>query len=193
MQQAIAALPKGTYRNGDADRRIRQACRSERESDDQERSRSLIDFAGTSLASNRGINLVLNYTRAYASYGVRAIIAPDIPEQRVARFSRSNDGARGLDPQCGTARAGLCASYHRAISSEVVLGCLADIMPALVPAEGASCNWGLQLRGSAEHRPFNILFFNAGGTGARPSAGRLLRDEFSERHSLNSRSRSARR
>ncbi len=39
----------------------------------------VIDFAGTSPASDRGINLVLNYTRAYASYGVRAIIAPDIP------------------------------------------------------------------------------------------------------------------
>ncbi len=61
---------------------------------------------------------------------------------------------------------------------EVVLGCLADIMPDLVPAEGASCNWGLQLRGIAERRPFNILFFNAGGTGARPSQDGLSATSF---------------
>jgi len=55
---------------------------------------------------------------------------------------------------------------------EVVLGALAQAMPEAMPAEGAACNWGLQLRGQRQSgqgaRPFEVLFFNAGGSGARP-------------------------
>jgi 5-oxoprolinase (ATP-hydrolysing)/N-methylhydantoinase A len=177
MQQAIAALPGGIYRNDmridgyDKPVDLKVTLTIDGES-------ILIDFDGTSAASDRGINLVLNYTRAYASYGVRAIIAPDIP---------NNEGS--LSPIEVTAPVGSILNVERPAPvcarhiigqflPEVVLGCLAGIMPDLVPAEGASCNWGLQLRGSAERRPFNILFFNAGGTGARPSQDGLSATSF---------------
>lgn len=177
MQKAIAALPDGTYHNDmridgydkPVDLKVRLTIAGES---------IVIDFAGTSSASVRGINLVLNYTRAYASYGVRAIIAPDIP---------NNEGS--LSPIEVTAPVGSILNVERPAPvcarhiigqflPEVVLGCFAGIMPDLVPAEGASCNWGLQLRGSAERRPFNILFFNAGGTGARPSQDGLSATSF---------------
>jgi 5-oxoprolinase (ATP-hydrolysing)/N-methylhydantoinase A len=177
MQQAIAALPEGVYRNEmridgydkPVDLHVSLTIKG---------GSILIDFAGTSPASARGINLVLNYTRAYASYGVRAIIAPDIP---------NNEGS--LSPIEVTAPIGSILNVERPAPvcarhiigqflPEVVLGCLADIKPDLVPAEGASCNWGLQLRGIAERRPFNILFFNAGGTGARPSQDGLSATSF---------------
>ena len=39
----------------------------------------LIDFSGSSPQSPRGINVVLNYTHAYASFAVKAAIYPDVP------------------------------------------------------------------------------------------------------------------
>jgi 5-oxoprolinase (ATP-hydrolysing)/N-methylhydantoinase A len=137
-----------------------------------------IDFAGTSPASPRGINLVLNYTRAYASYGVRAAIAPDVP---------NNEGS--LAPVRVEAPVGSILNVEKPapVSArhiigqflpELVLGCLAEVLPDLVPAEGAACNWGLQLRGRAEGRPFDILFFNAGGSGARPVRDGLSATSF---------------
>lgn len=177
MQKAIGVLPNGSYRNEmridgydkPVDLVVTLTLRDES---------ILIDFAGTSSASDRGINLVLNYTRAYASYGVRTIIAPDIP---------NNEGS--LAPIDVIAPVGSILNVERPspvcarhiigqFLPELVLGCLADIVPDLIPAEGASCNWGLQLRGNAERRPFNILFFNAGGTGARPSRNGLSATSF---------------
>ena len=177
MQRAIAALPDGTYRNEmridgyDAPVDLRVSLTIKGDSID-------IDFEGSSAASSRGINLVLNYTRAYASYGVRAVVAPDIP---------NNEGS--LAPVEVRAPLGSILNVERPAPvcarhiigqflPELVLGCLADILPDVVPAEGASCNWGLQLRGRADKRPFNILFFNAGGTGARPSRDGLSATSF---------------
>jgi 5-oxoprolinase (ATP-hydrolysing)/N-methylhydantoinase A len=77
----------------------------------------------------------------------------------------------------------------------VVLGALGHALPGKVPAEGAACNWGLQLRGErpaavdgvdgvkgatgdAASRSFEILFFNAGGSGARPDSDGLSATAF---------------
>ena len=38
-----------------------------------------IDFTGSSPQSTRGINVVLNYTHAYASFAIKAAICPDVP------------------------------------------------------------------------------------------------------------------
>ena len=55
-----------------------------------------VDFTGSSPASRRGINVVMNYTEAYTTYGVKVIVSPDVPNNegafRVAPYHR----ARGL-------------------------------------------------------------------------------------------------
>jgi 5-oxoprolinase (ATP-hydrolysing)/N-methylhydantoinase A len=177
MRDAIRALPNGTWRNEmrldgfdtPVDLRVALTIAGDE---------IAIDFAGTSPASPRGINLVLNYTRAYASYGVRAAIAPDVP---------NNEGS--LAPVRVEAPVGSILNVEKPapVSArhiigqflpELVLGCLAEVLPDLVPAEGAACNWGLQLRGRAEGRPFDILFFNAGGSGARPVRDGLSATSF---------------
>src|SRR5690349_3799811 len=38
-----------------------------------------IDFTGSSPQSTRGINVVLNYTHAYASFAIKAAVCPDVP------------------------------------------------------------------------------------------------------------------
>jgi len=50
-----------------------------------------VDFTGSSPASRRGINVVMNYTEAYTTYGVKVIVSPDVPnnEGRVPACSAS--------------------------------------------------------------------------------------------------------
>ncbi|MGH7210313.1 MAG: hydantoinase B/oxoprolinase family protein, partial [Acetobacteraceae bacterium] len=137
-----------------------------------------IDLDGSSPPSPYGINLVLNYTTAYASYGVRAAIAPDVP-----------NNAGSLAPITVRAPVGCILNVERPapVSArhiigqflpELVLGCLGEVLPDLIPANGAACNWGLQIRGHAAGRDFHALFFNAGGAGARPSGDGLSATTF---------------
>src|SRR5256886_17136815 len=37
------------------------------------------DFAGTSPASSHGINVVYNYCLAYTAFGVKCLVAPEVP------------------------------------------------------------------------------------------------------------------
>src|SRR3546814_14484232 len=55
---------------------------------------------------------------------------------------------------------------------DVVFGCLRQIIPERVPAEGASCVWLLALRGATQAASrgrygFTLGFTSNGGTGAR--------------------------
>ena len=43
-----------------------------------------MDYAGTSPASRRGINVVMNYTEAYTTYGVKVIVSPEVPNNEGA-------------------------------------------------------------------------------------------------------------
>ncbi len=139
-----------------------------------------VDFAGSAPASKFGINLVMNYTVAYSAFGIRAAVAPDIP-----------NNAGSLEPIVISAPEGSILNVQRPapVSArhiigqslpDLVLGCLADVPGIQVPAEGASSLWGIQMRGGPEvsggvdhmanrepPEPYDILFFNSGGTGAR--------------------------
>jgi N-methylhydantoinase B/oxoprolinase/acetone carboxylase alpha subunit len=137
----------------------------------------LVDLAGTSAASPHGINLVMNYTQAYVSYGVRAAIGPTIPNNEGSlapvRVIAPEGCILNVQPPAPVAARHIIGQFL----PELVLGCCAGLLPDLIPAEGAACNWGLQLRGTGA-RPFNILFFNAGGAGARPSRDGLSATAF---------------
>ncbi len=185
MRAAIAKLPKGVFKNTleldgyDSPVTIQCAVTLGEES-------IHVSFEGSSAASRNGINLVLNYTRAYAAFGVRAAVAPDVP---------NNAGSLSLvqvDAPIGSILnvehpAPVCARHIIGqFLPEVVLGALANALPGRIPAEGAACNWGLQLRGTRpvdagageSKRPFEILFFNAGGSGARPASDGLSATAF---------------
>lgn len=176
MIAAIRALPRGTWRNvmtiDGYDKPVDLVATLTVRDDE-----IFVDLEGTSPASSHGINLVLNYTQAYVSYGVRAAIGPEIP---------NNEGSlapiRIVAPEgciLNVKRPAPVAARHiiGQFLPELVLGCFRTALPDLIPAEGAACNWGLQLRG-ATPRPFNILFFNAGGAGARPSRDGLSATAF---------------
>jgi 5-oxoprolinase (ATP-hydrolysing)/N-methylhydantoinase A len=176
MRAAIAKLPHGTWRNtmriDGYDAPVDLVATLSIDADGV-----LVDLAGTSPASPRGINLVMNYTSAYVSYGIRAAIGPEIPNNAGSlapiRIVAPPGCILNVQPPAPVSARHIIGQFL----PELVLGCLAELLPELIPAEGAACNWGLQLRGTGAV-PFNILFFNAGGAGARPSRDGLSATAF---------------
>ena len=139
-----------------------------------------VDFTGTSGLSQRGINVPPAYTRAYACFGIKVVVAPDIPNNwaSLAPFRMTIPEACILN-----APRPYPVSVRHVIGHllpDLMMGCLYQIVPARVAAEGASCLWNPPLRGGAAvsgqargNKPvipdFEVITFNSGGTGARPS------------------------
>ena len=126
-----------------------------------------IDFSGSSPQSTRGINVVLNYTHAYASFAVKAAICPDVPH---------NDGS--FRPVHVSAPAGsiLNALEPAPVASRQVIGhfipsaifaALSGAMPGRLMAPGADPIWLSVWRG--QDPSFTTTIFQVGGTGARPT------------------------
>lgn len=132
------------------------------------------DFDGTSGMSKLGVNVPEVYTRAYACYALKCAIAAEVP---------NNTGS--LLPFEITAPEGCILAAKRPapvsvrhvlghLVPDVVLGALHQALPGTVPAEGASALWNIQI--SARPSDPNstlpareVLMFNSGGTGARPT------------------------
>ena len=139
------------------------------------------DFAGTSGVDPKGINVPMVYTKAYACYALKCAIAPDIP-----------NNAASLDPFHITAPEGsILNAVHPApvalrhvighLIPDTVYGALDQILPATVPAEGAGalCNFQVSLRPTrAGGRRAEVLTFNSGGSGARPTSDGLSATAF---------------
>lgn len=145
--------------------------------------RLVADFDGTSGMSRFGVNVPEVYTRAYACYGLKCAIAPDVP---------NNTGS--LEPFEITAPEGCILAAKRPapvsvrhvlghLVPDVVLGALHKAMPDTVPAEGASALWNIQISARPSDPDSDlpnreILMFNSGGTGARPGVDGLSATAF---------------
>ena len=141
------------------------------------------DFDGTSGMSRFGVNVPEVYTRAYACYGLKCAIAPQVP---------NNTGS--LEPFVITAPAGCILAANRPapvsvrhvlghLVPDVVLGALHQALPETVPAEGASALWNIQISArpsdaGSSLRNAEVLMFNSGGTGARPTLDGLSATAF---------------
>jgi N-methylhydantoinase B/oxoprolinase/acetone carboxylase alpha subunit len=150
----------------------------------------ILDFDGSSPASTRGVNLVYNYTNAYASFGVRCIVGPHIPNNTGSLSTIEVKAPTGSILNVERPWPVCARHIIGQFLPEVVMGCLVKIAPGRVPAEGAACLWGIQLRGGPEidgnfeanetwgQGRYETLFFNAGGTGARPGLDGLSATAF---------------
>ena len=137
-----------------------------------------VDYTGTSPVSSHGINVVLNYTKAYTCFGVKCAVAPDIPNNYGSLLPITFSAPEG----CILNAPRPCAVAARHIIGhllpDTVLGCLHQVLPGGMQAEGAASLWNIQLRGGASVSPdhgytgarpqFEMLHFNSGGSGARP-------------------------
>ena len=178
MRQAIRALKPGVYMNeitsDGFDEPITIRVRCEIRGDEL-----LVDYAGSSPASRRGVNVVMNYTEAYTTYGVKVIVSPDVP---------NNEGA--FRPLRITAPAGSILNVQRPASvaarhivghflPHVIAGALGQALPDRVMAEGSANIWGIQVSGKdLAGDPFSYIFFSSGGTGARATKDGLSATAF---------------
>ena len=186
MEEKIKHLPIGVYRNSmkvdGYDKEVFLKARLE-----VKQKKITIDFEGSSEASKFGINLVYNYTLAYSAYGVRAALAPEIPNNtgslapiEVLAPEDSILNVRKPAPVCARHIIGQ-------FLPDLVLGCLQRVVPEGIQAEGSAGIWGIQARGGRELSDtevasalptFDLLFFNSGGTGARPTSDGLSATGF---------------
>jgi N-methylhydantoinase B len=126
-----------------------------------------IDFAGSSPQSTRGINVVLNYTHAYASFAIKAAICPDVPHNegsfRPVRVSAPEGSIlNALEPAAVASRQAIGHFIPSAI-----FAALSGAMPGRLMAPSADPIWLSVWRG--QNPPFTLTIFQVGGTGARPS------------------------
>ncbi|MEM9221905.1 MAG: hydantoinase B/oxoprolinase family protein [Pseudomonadota bacterium] len=166
MRERIAALPDGTYPFTMAcdgfDEPITLAAKVIIRGD-----ALTVDYGGTSGAIDRGINVTLNYTAAYTTYGIKCAISPDIP---------NNEGS--FRPVTVTAPEGSILNCRHPspvggrhlvghFLPSVVFGALEDILPQRVMAASADALWDTQVYGDRDDGSrFAYVWFAAGGAGA---------------------------
>ena len=143
-----------------------------------ERDRIIADFEGTSGLDKKGINVPLVYTKAYACYALKCAIAPEIPNNAasLAPFEVQapvNSIVNAVHPAPVALR-----HVIGHMIPDTIYDALDKLLPATVPAEGAGClcNFQVSLRPRTDieapegaHRS-EVLTFNSGGSGARPTA-----------------------
>jgi N-methylhydantoinase B len=126
-----------------------------------------IDFSGSSPQSTRGINVVFNYTHAYASFAIKAAICPDVPHNEgsfrpVHVSAPPGSILNALDPAPVASRQVIGHFIPSAI-----FAALSGALPGRLMTPGADPIWLSVWRG--QNPPFTLTIFQVGGTGARPT------------------------
>jgi N-methylhydantoinase B len=180
MLEAIRALPKGEYRNrltmDGYDKPLTLAAAMTIGDDGIH-----VDFSGTSPASSHGINVVLNYTLAYTAFGVKCLVAPEVPNNAGSLSTVTVSAPDGC--LLNVPRPFPVAARHTVghMLPDLVFGCLEQVLPHGVPAEGSSSLWNPQINGGgsivdelpagvdpADLPSWSSVIFHCGGAGARP-------------------------
>ncbi|MDG2474141.1 MAG: hydantoinase B/oxoprolinase family protein [Paracoccaceae bacterium] len=144
------------------------------------------DFTGTSSVDEKGINVPLVYTKAYACYALKCTIAPNIPNNAGSLspfkvFAPINSIVNAIHPAPVALR-----HVIGHFIPDTIFNALNKIMPNTVPAEGAGtlCNFQVSIRpteyqsvGEDNYRS-EVLTFNSGGSGARPNSDGLNATAF---------------
>jgi N-methylhydantoinase B len=143
-----------------------------------------VDYAGTSGLSGRGINVPPAYCRAYSCFGIKCVVAPDVPNNWASLSPFHMIIPEGCILNAPRPYAVSTRHVVGHLLPDLMMGCLHQVVPERVTAEGASALWNPPLRGGAGvsgqsrgNRPvvadFEIVTFNSGGTGARPTSDGL--------------------
>ncbi|PYM70728.1 MAG: hypothetical protein DME10_18730, partial [Candidatus Rokuibacteriota bacterium] len=144
MREAIGRLRPGTYEyaitSDGYGEPVTITCRCEVEGD-----RLWVDFTGSSAASRRGVNVVMNYTEAYTTYGVKVIVSPDVPNNegafRVLRITAPEGSILNVQHPAPVAARHVVGHFL----PHVVAGALKQALPDHVMAEGSANIWGMAL------------------------------------------------
>ncbi len=178
--ERIAALPKGSWSNDmltdGYDDPIRIAASVTIGED-----RVSVDFDGSSGISRWGINCPMIYTKAYACYAIKCVVAPDIPNNAASLAAFEVTSPVNVVNAVRPAPVSLRHVIGHMVP-DVVLGALAQALPGQIQAEGAGALWNVHISArpvaGAEGRRAEVLMFNSGGMGARPTLDGLSATAF---------------
>jgi N-methylhydantoinase B len=173
--EEIAKIPAGTYRaeitsDGYESPVTMKAAMTVRANE------IVVDYAGTSGLSNRGINVPAAYCRAYSCFGIKCVVAPEIPNNWASLAPFRMEIPEGCILNAPRPYPVSVRHVVGQLLPDLMMGCLHQAVPHRVNAEGSSALWNPPLRGgaqvsgaAAELPDFEIITFNSGGTGARPT------------------------
>ena len=166
MRQSIQTIPNGRYEHEtwsdgfDEPIKIKVAVTVE--------DRDIhIDFAGSSPQSPRGINVVFNYTHAYASFAMKAAVSPDVPHNEGAFRPVHVSAPPGSIFNCRPPAAVASRHILGHFLPGVIFGALAEALPLMTA--GSDPIWISVWRGrpAEKERLFTFTLFQCGGGGAR--------------------------
>ncbi|NHF72420.1 hydantoinase B/oxoprolinase family protein [Paracoccus xiamenensis] len=140
-----------------------------------------VDFTGSDPVSRWGINVPIIYTKAYACYAMKCVIAPDIPNNWASLEPFTVSSPVNILNAQRPAPVSLRHVFGHMVP-DLVLGALAQALPGQILAEGAGALWNIHISArplpGAEGRSAEILMFNSGGMGARPELDGLSATAF---------------
>ncbi|WP_415182442.1 hydantoinase B/oxoprolinase family protein [Phaeovulum sp.] len=180
MLERIRALPRGSWSNtlmtDGYDAPVKLAVKITIAEDTVN-----ADFTGTDAMSNWGINVPIIYSKAYASYALKCVVAPDVPNNAASLALFTVSSPTNI---LNAARPAPVALRHVIghMVPDLVLGAVAQALPETILAEGAAALWNIHIsvRPSAgkDGRRAEVLMFNSGGMGARPTLDGLSATAF---------------
>ncbi|WP_224542952.1 hydantoinase B/oxoprolinase family protein [Mesorhizobium sp. CA16] len=180
MLERIEALPKGSWSNelvtDGYDEPIKLAATVSVRDDHVE-----VDFTGTDPMSRWGINCPIIYSKAYACYALKCMVAPDIPNNAASLAFFTVSSPVNILNAVRPAPVALRHIFGHMVP-DLVLGAFAKALPGKILAEGAGALWNIHISArpvaGASGRRAEVLMFNSGGMGARPGLDGLSATAF---------------
>ena len=141
------------------------------------------DFTGTSPVSPFGINVPITYAQAYFTYGMLVALAPELPNNYASLLPFTVSAPPGAILNAVEPHPVAIRHVIGHFVTDLCLGAIAQALPDVVPAEGSGALWNFQASArSADptdpRPPVEMLMFNSGGSGARPSRDGLTATAF---------------
>lgn len=190
MRESIVALPDGVYRssiNLDGYEKPIVVHVALHVDGDQ----LVIDYAGTSSQSSKGINVVLNYTTGYSAYAVRTALAPGVPNNSGSLSPIEIRAPEGSVVNCRFPAATSARHLVGQMLPGAIMLALAEAGAPHGVADGSGSVWSFVTQRPAADGGGTYTFLMAGGMGARkerdgltarmfPANGRMAPIEVAE-------------
>ena len=126
-----------------------------------------VDYAGTSPQIGRGINVPINYTHAYTTYGIKTVIGPGVPNNEGSFRPVKVTAPKGciLNTQFPYPVGGRHLTGHFCVAA--VIGAFEKIIPERTIGDGGGTYVPQWFGRTNEGKNFAINYFFNGGMGAR--------------------------
>ncbi|MFB9980833.1 hydantoinase B/oxoprolinase family protein [Mesorhizobium kowhaii] len=180
MSERIKALPKGSWSNelvtDGYDKPVKLAAAVTVREDGVE-----VDFTGTDPMSRWGINCPIIYSKAYACYALKCVVAPDIPNNAASLAFFTVSSPVNILNAVRPAPVALRHIFGHMVP-DLVLGAISKALPGTILSEGAGALWNIHISvrpvAGGLGRRAEVLMFNSGGMGARPGLDGLSATAF---------------